>query len=65
MLIIGIAVQITKVKGFCSIPEIIQVIIHPNSKFRCSLSLEIAKNADEKNQFRRLFLDQNLVGKQN
>ena len=36
MLIVEITMQIN---GFCSIPEMIQVIIHPNSKFRSSLGL--------------------------
>ena len=48
MLIVEIIMQITIINGFCSIPEIIQVIIHPNSKFKSGLGLEIAKNRDKK-----------------
>ena len=62
MLIVGITMQITSINGFYSIPKMIQVIIHPNSKFRSSLGLEIA---DKKGQFRTEFLDLNLVRKQN
>ena len=46
-----ITMQITKINGFCSIPEMIQEIIHPNSKFRYSLGLEIAKILGKKGQF--------------
>ena len=44
MLIVGITMQITKINGFYSIPEMTLKIeiIYPNSKFRSSLGLEIA-----------------------
>ena len=58
MLIVGI----TKINGFCSTPEMIQLIIHLNSKFRSSISLEIA---DKNGQFQTTFLDLNLVEKRN
>ena len=53
MLIVGITMQITKINGFYSIPEMILVIIYPNSKFRSSLGLEIV---DKHGQFRTAFL---------
>ena len=43
MVIVGITMQIIKINGFCSVPKMIQMIIHPNSKLRSSLGLEIAK----------------------
>ena len=52
MLIVGINMQITKINGFYSIPEMIQLIIHPYSKFRSSLGLEIA---NKNGQFRTAF----------
>ena len=54
-------VGITKINGFCSISEMFQVIIHPNSMFRSSLGLKIDKNG----QFRSGVLDLNLVQNQN
>ena len=48
ILIVGITIQITKINHFCSIPEMIQAIIHPNSKLRFSLGHEIAKNCEQK-----------------
>ena len=48
MLIVEITMQITKIIGFCGIPEMIQVIIRPNSKLRSSLDLEIVKNCGQK-----------------
>ena len=63
MLIVGITMQITKINhGFYSIPKMILVIIHPNSKFRSSLGFEIA---DKHGQFRTAFLDLNLARKRN
>ena len=62
MLIVGITMQITKINGFYSIPELILVIIYPNSKFRSSLGLEIA---DKHSQFQTAFLDLNLARKRN
>ena len=62
MLILGITMQITKIDGFYRVSEMILVIIHPNSKFRSSLGLEIA---DKHGQFRTAFLDLNLVRKRN
>ena len=40
--------QITKINGLCSIPEMIQVIIYLKSKFRSSLGLEIAEKGRQK-----------------
>ena len=44
MLIVGKTMQIMKINGFCSIPEMIQAMIHPSSKFRSRIGLEITKN---------------------
>ena len=50
MLIVGKTKQ-KNINNFCSILEMIQAIIHPNSKFKYSLCLEIAKNRRQKQSF--------------
>ena len=52
--------QIIIINGFCSIPEMVHEIMHPNSEFRSNLGLEIAKNLGQKRSISKSALDLNF-----